>query len=225
VKLRERTCGCAGLSCFQRIGDMPLTPEYLNAVGAVADQASGPMIIPWPMPGNLGGFVSFDNFARWRDFVVALSLPAGIPLVVSAKYERAQKLFLFGWIDADLMKAGELVALTTLELALKDRYGGKVRKDKNGNFRFADLLRYMPQRDGLTDDLVPMNQRCGGGSVVDLLTGKRKPSLAQIRNDMAHGYPFDGFPWSGLLELVRDLMGYAYRDITSQPPPPLAPCV
>jgi hypothetical protein len=50
-----------------------------------------------------------------------------------------------------------------------------------------------------------VNRRCGG-TVVELLTSKRKPSLAQIRNDLAHGYPFDGSPWGGLLELVRDLI-------------------
>ena len=69
----------------------------------------------------------------------------------------------------------------------------------------------MVECDDLTDDKVPMNVRCGG-SVVDLLTGGRKPSLAGIRNDLAHGFPFDGFPWSGLLELVRDLIEYAYRE-------------
>jgi hypothetical protein len=77
---------------------------------------------------------------------------------------------------------------------------------------FAHLLRYMPEHDGLTDDNEPMNVRCRGGTVVDVLIGTRKPSLAQIRNDLAHVYPFDGFPWSGLLELVRDLIEYAYRN-------------
>jgi hypothetical protein len=54
-----------------------------------------------------------------------------------------------------------------------------------------------------------MNVRCRGGTIVGLLTGER----TDIRNDLAHGYPFDGFPQSGLLELVRDLIEYAYRDM------------
>jgi hypothetical protein len=54
--------------------------------------------------------------------------------------------------------------------------------------------------------------RRSGGSAIGLLTGQTKPSLASIRNDLAHGYPFDGFPYAGLLELVRDLIDYAYRD-------------
>jgi hypothetical protein len=69
----------------------------------------------------------------------------------------------------------------------------------------------MPEHDGLTDAKVPMIRRCGG-TVIDLLTGKREPSFADIRNDSAHGYPFDGFPWAGMLELIRDLIEYAYRD-------------
>ncbi|MBS2127077.1 hypothetical protein KEX41_02265 [Burkholderia thailandensis] len=36
-------------------------------------------------------------------------------------------------------------------------------------------------------------------------------TLAGIRNSLAHGDPFDGLPWGGLLELVRDLIEYAYR--------------
>jgi hypothetical protein len=70
----------------------------------------------------------------------------------------------------------------------------------------------MVHHDDLTDAKIEMNQRCGGGSVVPLLTGDRKPSLAEIRNAAAHGDPFDGFLWAGMLELIRDLIEYAYRD-------------
>jgi hypothetical protein len=164
----------------------------------------------------------FNGFRRWPEsmaadaryllqkFIVSLSLRKPTPQVVRAKFERGQKLHLLAWIDFDLIKAGELVALTTLELALKDRCGDKVR-DKRGHVQFARLLEYMPRHDGLTDQLVPMVRRCGG-SVVGLLTGACKPGLAGIRNHLAHGYPFDGFPYAGLLELVRDLIEYTYRD-------------
>ena len=47
--------------------------------------------------------------------------------------------------------------------------------------------------------------------MVSRLTGDAKPSLAEIRNSLAHGDAFDALPWSGLLELVRDLIDYAYR--------------
>lgn len=209
------------------VRDMALTKDSLSAAAAAANASPGPLVVPWPMPGNLGGCLSFATFAEWQNFVLRLGLRDAIPLIVAAKFEHAQKLYLLAWVDFDLIKAGELVALTTLELALLDRYGGKVR-DRRGKadaksatkkamgksepIRFADLLKYMPAHDGLTDDKLPMIRR-SGGSVVGLLTGDRNPTLAQIWNDLAHGYPFDGIPLAGLLELVRDLIEYAYRDM------------
>jgi hypothetical protein len=189
---------------------MHVSKTLLVALSA-ADRDDIPLAIPWPMPGDLGGFVTFARFEEWQEFVLGLGLRRNVPEIVAAKFERAQKLFLLAWIDIDLIKAGEPVALTALELALTDRYGDKVR-DKQGRIYFSRLLRYLPTHDGLTDDKVRMNIRCHGGSVVDLLTGKRKPSLVDIRNGLAHGYPFDGLPWAGLLELVRDLTEHAYRD-------------
>jgi hypothetical protein len=145
----------------------------------------------------------------------AKDLAQGIPMIVTAKYDRALKLHLLAWIDFDIIKAGEIVALTTLELALKDRYGDKV-KDKRGNISFDQLLRYMIEADDLTDDKLPMQQRCGLGSIVKRLTGEVRPTLANLRNDLAHGYPFDGLPSSGLLEVVRDLIDYAYRGMIAE---------
>jgi hypothetical protein len=43
-------------------------------------------------------------------------LHEGIPDIVTAKFDRAHKLHVLAWIDFDLIKAGELVAFTTLEL-------------------------------------------------------------------------------------------------------------
>jgi hypothetical protein len=34
-------------------------------------------------------------------------------------------------------------------------------------------------------------------------------------SNLAHGDPFEGFPVAGLLELTRDLIGFAYRDMLS----------
>lgn len=104
------------------------------------------------------------------------------------------------------------MALATLELALNDRYRGKIKK--RGAYRsFAELLAYMIQ-DGLTDDKIPMVKR-SGRSAIGFINGTVKSSLAEIRNQQAHGDPFDGFPVGGLLELVRDLIAYAYRDLAT----------
>jgi hypothetical protein len=169
-----------------------------------------PLVLPWPAPGKPGGLIEFSTAVHWRDFIAGLGLAPGIPEIVAAKFRRAQMLYFLAWLYFDLIKAGELMALATLELALNDRYGTKVKK--RGAYRsFAELLAYMIQ-DGLTDDKIPMVRR-SGGSAIGFVNGDVKPSLADIRNKQAHGDPFDGFPVGGLLELVRDLIAYGYRDL------------
>jgi hypothetical protein len=181
---------------------------------------------------------SFATFDEWRTFVLHFSLRSSVPDIVAAKFERAQKLHLLGWIDYELVMAAELVAMTTLELALRDRYLGleKARRQKMiiekaqiekrsviqkekrsaANISFADLLTYMVTEDDLTDEKIPMNLRCGGGKIIGFLTGEHRPTLAERRNGMAHGDAFGssgaGSPCAGLLELIRDLIDYAYRD-------------
>lgn len=88
-----------------------------------------------------------------------------------------------------------------------DRYGGAISKRKRS---FSTLLLHMVEADGLTDAQIPMSVRCGGNAIGQL-TGEANPTLAERRNLLAHGDPFDGFPTGGLLELVRDLINYAYR--------------
>jgi hypothetical protein len=213
-----------------------LPGNYLDSIDA-AREGSEPFHVPWPMPGNPSSFPSFATFAEWRTFVLRISLHATLPLIVSAKFERAQKLYILTWIDFDLIKAGELMALTALELALTDRYAGKEterrrklvikkseeekRKPSKGekwwaeNPSFADLLKHMVDHDDLTEDKIPMNRRCGPPSkALGMVTGATRPSLWDIRNDLAHGAPLNELPWAGLLELARDLINYAYRDWT-----------
>jgi hypothetical protein len=103
----------------------------------------------------------------------------------------------------------------------KEKTAGKKRPTKTGplttkveTIAFADLLKYLPE-DGLTDEEIPMVRRCGG-SVLKRLNGECEPGLAGIRNSQAHGYPFDGFPWAGLLELTRDLIEYVYRGMIAE---------
>ncbi len=164
----------------------------------------------WPTPGNPAGCVTFCTFSEWEASARGLDLTRAVPEIVASKFERAQKLYLLAWLDFELVKAGDLTALTTLELALTDRYGHKI-KDKNGCIRFAQLLAYLPDKDGLTDDKLPMIQRCGG-TAIWFLNGKNHPTLAETRNNLAHGYPFESGPIGELLELLRDLIDYAYRD-------------
>ena len=87
-----------------------------------------PFALPWPAPGSSGGFIVFSTATQWREFVSSLDLPAGILEIVTAKFQRAQMLYFLAWLYPDLVKAGELTALATLELALNDRYGQNVKK-------------------------------------------------------------------------------------------------
>ena len=195
------------------------------------ERSDAPLVMPWPQPGNPGALLAFHHFQEWRTFIAARGLHPAIPRIVGDKFRRAQRLYELAWLDAGLVKAGELVALTALELALTDRYGGFFRKQATqaGNKQkrvrppmLHDLLEYLVDGDGLTDTQLPFTQRYGG-SVIPVLCRHRaaqgdsnsgdasRPTLAEIRNSLAHGDPFDGLPWSGLLELVRDLIEYAYR--------------
>jgi len=171
-----------------------------------------PVLLAWPTQGNAGGFIRFEKAADWRAFVQSLGIDARIPEIVRAKFARAQTLLLLGWVDLSVVKAGELAALIALELALMDRYGGRISKSKRS---FAALLKYMVDSDGLTDAQIPMIVRCGG-TALGQLTGETHPTLAERRNSMAHGDPFDGLPTGGLLELVRDLINFAYRDYIAE---------
>lgn len=173
-----------------------------------------PVLLAWPTPGNPAGFVQFEKAADWRRFVEGLGIDARIPGIVRAKFARAQTLYLLGWADFGVVKAGELAALIALELAVMDRYGGRISKSKRS---FAALLKFMVDSDGLTDAQIPMITRCGG-TAIGQLTGDARPTLAERRNTLAHGDPFEGLPAGGLLELVRDLINFAYRDYIAEAP-------
>lgn len=166
-----------------------------------------PLDLAWPIPGNAGGFLRFETPEQWRAFVSELSIHPAIPQIVAGKFARAQTLYLLGWIDMGLIKAGELAALIALELALTDRYGGEYPKRKPN---LATLLKHLVEKDGLTDADIPMVVKCNGTAVGQLI-GEVHPTLAERRNTLAHGDPFEGLPTSGLLELARDMINYAYR--------------
>jgi hypothetical protein len=150
------------------------------------------------IPSRAGASTPPDE---WRAFVAALSLDPRIPDIIRLKFERAQKLFLLGWIDADLIKGAELVALTTLELALKDRFGHVVPRLSSKKvdpsspealmaqpirYSFRALLRRLVDKEGFTDAQIPMIARCGG-SAIGQLTGATRPTRDDRRNAMAHG--------------------------------------
>ena len=178
----------------------------------------GSLRLPWPDGKEVGGLRNFDTFDEWFRTFSELGLTSCVPQVLMEKYGRAQKTFLAAWLDPDLIKAGELVALTALEFAVTERYGHRVtRLPSRKKPTFAGLLDFMVTGDGLTDDLLPFTQKYGGTAVAKLCLNRHiRPTIAEIRNQLAHGHPFDNMPAGGLLELVRDLIDYAYRDWPEQ---------
>jgi hypothetical protein len=81
----------------------------------------------------------------------------------------------------------------------------------------------MVEQDGLVDDKLSIFRKYGGGSIVRNLyetkderkvRGDVLPSinLVERRNRAAHGDPSDTVPAAGLIEVVRDLIEYAYGD-------------
>ena len=92
------------------------------------DRTAFPLIVPWPTRGNIGGMLEFRETSEWLAFLRQHDLRPAVPLIVAAKHQRAQKLYALAWLEFDLIKAGEPVALTGLESALRDRYGARAPK-------------------------------------------------------------------------------------------------
>jgi len=104
------------------------SPPFLGITFAAAwpERGADPLIVPWPTPNSPASLLQFHEASTWIAFIAEQSLPSATPHIVSAKCQRAQKLYALAWFDYDLIKIGELVGVTALELALRDRYGGRM---------------------------------------------------------------------------------------------------
>jgi hypothetical protein len=195
------------------------------------DRGSMPLVIYWPRPGSPAARLTFSKLTEWREFIEMFDLNPLVPMIILDKYRRAQNLYWLGWIDYDCIKAGELASLVALELALLDRYGGKdqaKRPRKGGPPHLNALLEYMVEQDGLANQHLSIFRKNGGNVIANLYETKEawqarkgnfdSPSmtLAERRNRAAHGDPFDTIPSAGLIELVRDLIEYAYRNFIKE---------
>jgi hypothetical protein len=204
---------------------------FLDSVTLPLDRSGDPLLIPWPSPASPGGILSFCTITEWRQFILGLTLHLAIPEFISERYRRAQRAYFLAWIDGDFVKLGELIALGALEHALRERYAIKMRR--TGERSLRKLLEYLVEKDGLTDDKLPIVQKYGGAVVSNLyepdaarrarigsspkkLVPEAPMTLVEIRNRAAHADPLDTAPWGGLLEVVRDLIEYAYRDIVAR---------
>jgi hypothetical protein len=174
---------------------------------------SGPFTLMWQTPTSVAELVTFKCPADWQRCIRDFALRSAPPDIVTAKYRRALTLYELAWLSYDILKAGELAVLVALELGLLNQYGAAAKPtqkpSKNGEpvrASLSQLFRYMRTYDSLTPAVIPALAR---NNVIDI-----KPileNLLRIRNGLAHGDPFDGHHQVGLLELVRDLIDYAYR--------------
>jgi hypothetical protein len=166
------------------------------------DRTAFPLIVPWPTRGNIGGMLEFRETSEWLAFLRQHDLRPAVPLIVAAKHQRAQKLYALAWLEFDLIKAGEPVALTGLELALRDRYGARAPKRGRQPATLKGLLRDMVEGDGLTDGALSFVRQYGGSVLPHLYEtdaartarqatqSPQQTTLAAIRNSLAHGDPF-----------------------------------
>ncbi|MBX3617480.1 MAG: hypothetical protein KF839_10150 [Nitrosomonas sp.] len=202
----------------------------------IAETREYPLCICWASPGNPSKPHAFHYYSDWDQFISGFPLNKKIPQAISVKYERAQALYLMAWIRYDVIKAGELAAFAALELALRDRYWCEfqdkrkelLKKDKksvpkymlNGVNSFLSAgLRFMVDYDGLNDEKLQIYNKSGGSVIANFFSDdkeqngtKRSDTLVSFRNSLAHGDPFDGLAIGSLLEIVRDLIEYMYRD-------------
>jgi hypothetical protein len=174
---------------------------------------SGPMTLMWQTPHSAAELVTFDHAADWQRCVRGFTLQSTPPQIVTRKFQRALTLYELAWFSYDVFKPAELAALAALELALLNHYGTAAkpaRKPRKGEdvvrASFSELLRHMVEKDGLTPRAIASLAR---NKVSEI--GPVFQNLLRIRNGLAHGDPFDGQHQVGLIELVRDLIDYAYR--------------
>jgi len=183
---------------------------------------TGSLTLPWPGGTDPPPFRRFASLDDWHREIESLGLTVVVPTVVAQKFLLAQKHHLVAWIDLELIKAGEWAAFGALEYALNDRYGWLIHQKEQAAstkpIRFkpqslAKCLAYMLEHDGLTDERLPFSRKYGIKATEQLKEkGTLRPSLYQRRNTLNHGHLIEALPTSGLLELIRDLIDYAYRD-------------
>ena len=149
----------------------------LDCVTLQIDRSDNPLTLHSPIRGNHGFHKQFGTICEWREFIRSHNLHAAIPQTIAEKFQRAQKLYFLAWIDFDVIKAGELMALVALELALKSRYGDKT---------LGMLLEHIVEQDGLTNEKIPMFKKNGFVIVENLYETKQAREARKRRPGVHH---------------------------------------
>lgn len=176
-------------------------------------------------PGDFGPdrqnvpVMQFYRIAEWRDYLLTLQLRSRkVPMVFVNFYNAALRTLLLAWAEPAVIKPAELQTLRSLEAGLRDVYfqpvfdQAKARKPTLSRDEFMPglgrYLDYMAAHDELPPEAHSPSKRTTGNA------------LDVIRNGLAHGDVFNGLPWGGLFESVREVMEHAFRN---HPEPPTYP--
>lgn len=145
-----------------------------------------------------------DSRAGWREYVTGLSPLGEPPEVIARGYSRTLRVLYLAWLDASVIKLAELAALANLESAIKCRYHKRFKG-------LESALNYLVEQVGVTDADLLVVRECSGSVVANLLKMDHGgPALSEVRNQLAHGDPFETMPRAGLFEVVRDLIDFMY---------------
>lgn len=161
-----------------------------------------------PVPGNPVAPRQFIRLEDWREYVTTLCPSGEPPEVIARGYVRTLQVLYLAWLDAPVIKLAELAALANLESAIVVRYQKRFRG-------LEAALKHLVEHGGVTDADFRMVRECGGAVVANLLkASKGGPALSEVRNQLAHGDPFETLPRAGLFEVVRDLIDFMYPPAT-----------
>jgi len=185
-------------------------------------------------PGDFGAgrpnklSLEFHHITEWRDYLFSLQIrSAKVPAIHADAYHVALRMLLLGWVEPAVIKSAEMQAMRSLEAALVGVYfqcvfeREQAKHDKarqrcgickkcmlcaalvREKFRpgLGVFLDYMAAHDDLDPELHNESKKATGNA------------LNFIRNGLAHGDPFNGLPWGGLMEAVRDVMEHAHRNL------------
>jgi len=151
-------------------------------------------------PSSKGQILEFNDIAEWRDHLYSFRINSyRVPVVYADQFHVALKLLLFAWADGYVLKVAELAALSALESSLKAVYYQRLHSAMpKKQIGLADYFEYMEKEDDLSE-------------IYQYEKFKGQPNaLNVIRNGIAHGDLFTGFPWGGLMETVRDIIEHAF---------------
>lgn len=169
-------------------------------------------------PSSKGQILEFNDIAEWRDFLDSCRIQSRrVHPIHASQFHVALRTMLFAWVDASMIKVAEMAALRALESSLQYNYyqpllAANPPRKRKPTKQQGQLSPAEPTRFGLAKHLDYAERHDGLSTVYEFSKFKdNMNALNRIRNGLAHGDIFSGFPWGGLLETVRDIIEHTWR--------------